>query len=131
PDRIPRWIAIVLIAADASGIHLEPHRIYAVVIRIEHDDQLVGRERVEGAVVTVGIEELIAPRYRCTNPACTEAVEHSRADVQSALVEQYAHFGALARWRSFVWLLLPEIRDRSRSRPCRFVQLAVDVDRSG
>src|SRR3982751_3487880 len=42
-----------------------------VVIRVEHDDDLVGRQRVEGAVVTVRGEKLIATRERRANGVAT------------------------------------------------------------
>ena len=100
------------------------------MIRIQNHDQLVGGERIERAVVSIRVEKLVAPRNGRVNTAAAEAVVHARTDVDRALVVKNSYFGPLAGRRAFARLLLPEISDGCRARPCCFVELAVDADRA-
>ena len=101
-----------------------------VVIWVEHDDQLVSRQRIERAVVAVGVEELITPRNGSAYSTNTERVVHARSDVNRPFIIENSYFGALARRCAFMRLLLTKIRDRCRFRPRCLIEVAVDSDGS-
>lgn len=128
PDRIPRRIAVELVAANSRWIDLEPRVVDVIVVRVEHHHQLVCGKRVERSVVAVRVQELIPSRERSTNAGRAQRVIHSRPDVKRPLVVQDADLGTLGRWRAFIRLLLVEVSDRSRFRPGSFIELAVDCN---
>src|SRR6266403_2651267 len=130
PDRIPRRIAVELIAANPRGIVLEPRLVDVVVVRVENDDELVGRERIERAVVSVRVEKLVAPRKGSANTTSAQRVVHARADVDRALVIEDSHFGSLGRRDAFNRVLLPKLGNWSSLRPRALIELAIDGDRS-
>src|SRR4051812_22066136 len=96
-----------------------------VVIRIEVDDQLVRRERIERSIVAIGVEQLISSREGC-DYAC--GLAESCTDVESLVVVQHAHFHWQRCWRAFCRLILPKSCNGRRLLPGRVVELAVNYD---
>ena len=128
PDRIPPLIAVELIAAHAGGIHLEQRLVAVIVIRIEHDDELVRRQRIERPVVAVRIEQLIAARERRVHAARALRLGHARADVDRLIIVEQPNLRGHRRRRALLRLVLPQPRDRRRGAPRRVVEASIDVD---
>src|SRR5258706_6029421 len=85
---------------------------------------------MERAVVSVGVQKLVAPRQGSANTASAQRVVHARSDVDRAFVVEHSYFGALSRRYALNWVLLSKLGDRSSLCPSAFVELAIDDDRS-
>ncbi len=125
PDRVPRRIAVELVAPDARGVHLEPRVVQVVVVRVEPDDQLVGGQRVERAVVAARVQQLVATGQRRHHAA---RLGHPRTDIERPIVVEHPHLRGERRGVALVRLVLPQPRGGRGSLPGRFVEPAVQYD---
>jgi hypothetical protein len=57
-------------------------------------------------------------------------VVETDADVDGRVIDQKARFSTLGCRLTLVWIVLPEVGDRSRRLPRCFVEPAIDLDRS-
>src|SRR5258706_5954180 len=85
---------------------------------------------MERAVVSVGVQKLVAPRQGSANTASAQRVVHARSDVDRAFVVEHSYFGALSRRYALNRVLLSKLGDRGGLCPSAFVELAIDDDRS-
>jgi hypothetical protein len=120
PDRVPRAIAVELVALHTRRIDLEPGVIQVIVVGVQPDDQLVRGERIEGAVVAVRVQQLIPPREGGHHPA---GLAQAGADVERLVVVQDAYLHGQRCGRSLIGLGLPELSARPGVLPRGLVQL--------
>jgi len=117
-----------MVSANPGGVDLEPHLVEVVVVGIEEDRDLVGRQRVERAVVAIARQQLIATRERRADTSRPHRLRHLRPDVDRLVVVEDPDLGGQRGRIALARLRLPELRDRRGSAPCLLIELAVDSD---
>ena len=120
PHGVPRLIAAaaesVRVLLDTGGIHGEEEPADVIVIGIENDFEVVGRE--------VGI-----PAHEpCAHAARARVVEHPCPDVDGGIIEGETDFRPLRGRLSLVRLILPQPGRDWRRVPHRLVEFAVEMD---
>ena len=96
PNRIVRWISVLMVAFHAIGIELEPVATVLVAEGVEHECNAVRRQ------VIAAVHDLVAPRQRRTNTLGAERVVHAGADVEGACIVKDADIGFLTGRLAFV-----------------------------
>ena len=93
----------------------------------EHHGRAPILERVEGHQDVLGLGHVVAAAQRRLDGAAV-AIEHTRADVEGAVVVGEAHFHVVGRHAAFGRLLHHEVGDRLGETPGLVGQSAVDGD---